>query len=165
MRDGEPRFLSLARALAAHDVQYVLVGGLAAVLHGAPIVTKDADILHQRTAENVDRLLAVLAELHAEYRIDDRKLKPTASHLLGPGHHLLRTDFGDLDVLGTIGRATTFDEVIKTAIAFDIAGVVVRTIDLRRLIASKEEVGRAKDLAVLPVLRATLDEVERTQPK
>ena len=84
-----------------------------------------------------------------------------ASHLSGPGHHLLRTTHGDLDVLGTIGHGTGFDDVIATAVVFDLDGVRVNVIDLRRLIESKEQAHRAKDLAVLPVLRATLEEAEQ----
>jgi hypothetical protein len=161
VRADEPSFVQLARVLAAHGVEYVLVGGLAAVLHGAPIVTKDADILHRRTPDNVTRLLAALHELRAVYRGDDRDLTPGPPHLLGSGHHLLRTALGDLDVLGAIGRGTTYDDVIGDAVAFELESVTLHVIDLRRLIESKEQAGRAKDHAALPVLRATLAEIER----
>ena len=59
---------SLLEKLAASDVEFVLVGGLAAVAQGAPIATFDVDIVHKRTPENVDRLFAFLAGIGAHYR-------------------------------------------------------------------------------------------------
>lgn len=60
--------IALVDALLDAQVEFVVIGGLAAVLHGAPLVTVDIDIVHHRTPENVGRLLALLRSLHARYR-------------------------------------------------------------------------------------------------
>jgi len=91
--------LTLLRELSRRNVEYIVVGGMAGVLHGAPVVTADLDIVHRRTQENVAKLLELLNELQAIFRGDDRRLKPNESHLLGRGHVLLTTTLGQLDVL------------------------------------------------------------------
>jgi hypothetical protein len=156
------RYLPLLRVLVAHDVEFVLVGGLAAVLQGAPIVTGDLDIVHRRTPENVAKLLAALRELEAVYRIDPRRLAPTEAHLSGPGHALLSTKFCDLDVLGTIFADTSYEGLRDDALEFELGDVTVQVLGLERLIQSKEYTARGKDLAALPALRATLAQSKKT---
>jgi uridylate kinase len=85
------RFAEILRLLAANDVEFVVVGMTAGILHGAPVTTVDLDVVHRRSRENVERLLRVLAELDAVYRHDPRRLRPRESHLVGPGHQLLTT--------------------------------------------------------------------------
>jgi len=156
------RYLPLLRVLAEHEVEFILVGGLAAVLQGAPIVTGDLDIVHRRTPENVARLLAALAELEAVYRIDPRRLKPTDAHLSGPGHALLSTKFCDLDVLGTIFVDTRYEGLTDDVLELELGDITIQVLGLERLIQSKEHTGRGKDLAVLPALRATLAQTKKT---
>jgi hypothetical protein len=154
-------FLEILRILVRHDVEFVVVGGLSGVFNGAPIVTLDVDILHRRTPENVGRLLVALAELDARYKHDPRRLEPSESHLLGPGHQLLQTRFGDLDVLGTIDDQVNYEDVLMQTIEVELDDFRVRALELSRLIAAKEFAGRPKDVAVLPVLRATLAELQK----
>ena len=86
---------TLLERLLATDVEFVLVGGLAAVVHGAPLTTFDVDIVHRRTEENVDRLMGFLASVGAYYRNrPGPPLPPKRSALLGPGHSLFMTDLG-----------------------------------------------------------------------
>jgi hypothetical protein len=154
-------FLEILRVLARHQVEFITVGGLAAVFNGAPIITVDVDILHRRTPENVRRLMGALAELCAVYRNDPRNIVPGASHLLGPGHQLLKTKHGDLDVLGTIDDTVVYDDVLADTIEVELAEIRVLALDLARIIKAKEFAGRPKDLAVLPLLRAALDELKK----
>lgn len=109
---AEPRLIEILRTLRAHDVELIVVGGMAAVIGGAPVVTRDVDVLRRRSPENVQRCLAALTELDAVFRGDSRRLRPQASHLEGPGHLLLETRYGVLDVLGTIEDATTYEDVL-----------------------------------------------------
>ncbi len=96
---------SLLGCLATSGTAFVLVGALAAVAQGVPITTFDIDIVPQRTPENIDRLMQVLAGLHARYRgRSGPPLPPDRSALLGPGHSLFMTDLGPLDVLGSPSR-------------------------------------------------------------
>jgi hypothetical protein len=152
----------LLHVLIAHDVEFIIVGMTAGVLQGAPTTTFDLDIVHRRTPDNVARLLQALGELDAVYRHDPRKLRPKESHLVSPGHQLLSTTHGDLDCLGTIDEEKTYEDLLGRTVEIRIAtDAMVRALDLKTLIEFKEKSGRPKDLAVLPVLRATLDEIER----
>ena len=85
------------------------MGGVAAVLQRVPVNTQDFDLVHDRAHDNVERLLAALAELGAVYRDDPRNLRPNESHLLGAGNQLLRAGNLKFDVLGAIdwGADTT----------------------------------------------------------
>ena len=156
------RFAEILRLLAAHDVEFVVVGMTAGILQGAPVTTIDLDVVHRRSPENVTRLLSALAELDAVYRHDPRRLRPAESHLVGPGHLLLTTTHGDLDCLGTIDQGRGYEELLGQTVEMRLAdGQTVRVLSLPALIEAKERSGRPKDLAVLPVLRATLDETKR----
>jgi predicted nucleotidyltransferase len=156
---GPSDYRTLLRELSTEGVEFIIVGALAAVLQGAPIVTLDLDILRRRTPENVAKLLRALVRLDAVARGDPRRIAPNESHLRGPGHLLLDTRAGDLDVLGSIEDDTDFDAVIGDTIEMDLEGIRVRVLELSRVIRAKETAGRPKDLAVLPVLRATLEQI------
>jgi hypothetical protein len=83
------------------------VGGVAAVLAGAPISTFDLDIVHDRSATNVARLLNALTDLDARYRdLTGRVLRPEARALEGDGHHLLLTSCGPLTYSGVLALGT-----------------------------------------------------------
>ncbi|MHC1726754.1 MAG: hypothetical protein AB9866_12215 [Syntrophobacteraceae bacterium] len=70
-------------------MDFIIVGGVSAVIHGAPVTTFDLDVVHSRTSENIARILAALKDLDAFYRgRGDQRLRPTAAHLASPGHQL-----------------------------------------------------------------------------
>jgi hypothetical protein len=159
---AEPSPLEILRLLAARRIEFIVVGMAAGVLRGAPTTTLDLDIVHRRSAENVSRLLEALSTLEAVYRHDRRGLKPTPSHLMSPGHQLLSTKYGDLDCLGAIGDQQSYEDLLQRAPEIELErGLSLRVIDLRTLIELKEKAGRPKDLATLPLLRATLSESQR----
>jgi hypothetical protein len=154
--------VDILRLLATSGVDFIVVGMSAGVLRGAPVTTIDLDIVHRRGADNVSRLLGVLGELDAVYRHDSRRLRPQQSHLITAGHQLLATRYGDLDCLGSVGDGQSYEDLLEHAPELELEeGLVVRVIDLSTLIELKEKAGRPKDLAVLPVLRATLAETRR----
>jgi hypothetical protein len=155
-------FAEILSLLVDHEVEFIVVGMTAAVLHGAPVTTIDLDIVHRRTADNVSRLLRALAELDATYRHDPRRLRPTESHLVSAGHQLLTTRLGDLDCLGTIDDGRGYDDLFGMTVELKLEdGKTIRVLSLPALIDAKQRSGRPKDVAVLPVLRATLDETNR----
>ena len=155
------RYRRTLELLSRHGVDFVVVGGVAAVLQGVPLVTFDVDVVHGRTDENVDRLLSALAELDARYRGDPRGLAPTRETLLGPGHHLLSTALGPLDLLGAVAGGLAYEDLARDTVTLDLSGLAVPVLALPRLIEVKEATGRPKDLAALPTLRATLEEIRR----
>ena len=157
-------FAKTLEILIDGGVELVVVGMAAAIAQGVPLNTLDLDIVHRRTEDNVERLLRVLASLDAVYRTDRRNLRPGREALLGAGHQLLRTRAGILDCLGaiTIGqRDVGYDELLDRSIELRIDGRALRVLSLETLIEAKRSAGRAKDLAVLPVLHATLEELQR----
>jgi len=155
-------FVEALEHLRRAEVELIVVGMASAVLQGTPAVTQDIDIVHRRTPANIERLLEALASLDAVYRTDNRGIRPSASHLLGPGHNLLKTRAGDLDCLGTIDADLGYEDLEPDSIEIVLgAGLTCRVLELSRLIEIKQRAGRPKDLAVLPVLRATLDELRK----
>jgi len=155
-------FIKILRILSEHNVQFIIVGGVCAVLHGAPVTTFDLDVVHARDKDNLGRLLAALNELEAYYR--DRpgqKLKPKLSHIASPGHQLLMTNAGPLDLLGTIGKDQSYRDLIKHTDMLEADTITMRILTLPVLIAMKEELGRDKDRAVLSILKQTAKEKKK----
>jgi len=141
--------------LTRHNVDFMVVGMTAGVLQGAPAVTFDLDILYSRAPENVDRLFPVLEQIDAVFRTDSRGLRPSKSHLATAGHKLLDTTLGIVDVLGSV-RDSSYEELLPDTIELEAEGMKFRVLGLERLIEVKRLAGRPKDLAVLPLLEATL---------
>jgi hypothetical protein len=160
VQNSNPRFLEILKVLTRHRVDFVIVGGVSAVLHGAPVTTFDLDVVHSRESDNVARLLLALEELDAVYRAQpERQLRPGETHLTSAGHQLLLTKFGPLDVLGMIGKSRTWEDLLGGTRTMEMEpGIVVRVLDLETLIAVKEELGFPKDTAMLPLLRQALRE-------
>lgn len=162
MRPGLRKTLE---SLADAQVEVIVIGGVAAVLQGAPMTTFDLDVVHRRTPENVARLVGALQSLGATYRFQPRAPEPEL--LLGPGHHLFSTNLGPLDVLGVVAGGLAYEDLVTSSRVLAIGTRSVRVLDLPNLIELKERVGRPKDLAALPLLRAVLEERgrrERDQP-
>jgi hypothetical protein len=157
---SENKLLSLLRVFQESKSEFIVVGGLAAVLNGAPIQTYDVDLVYSRTAENIGRLLLVLASIDAAFRIQpSRRLKPTASHLSGSGHLNLTTRYGPLDLLATIGENLAYEDLLPNSSPMNVAPEVqISVLHLEMLIRIKEQLRGEKDLAVLPILRQTLKE-------
>ena len=158
-----PDFLAILRTLTQHRVNFIVVGGVCAVLHGAPLSTFDLDVVHSREQDNIRRLLTALEELDAHYRVQlERSMRPDASHLSTPGHQLLMTRFGPLDLLGIIGRGHQYEDLVEHTVEMKVGrGLKVRVLNLDTLIQIKEDTVGEKDRAVLPLLRRTLQEKSR----
>lgn len=144
-------------------MDFIVVGGVSAVLQGAPISTFDLDVVHSRTAENLRRLLTALERLDAYYRIQpEKRLKPGLTHLSSAGHQLLMTRFGPLDLLGTIGRGLPYEELLEHAVEMQVGRKLqISVLKLKKLIEVKEALAGDKDKAVLPILRRTLEQSEK----
>ncbi len=154
----ERDFGAVLSALQAAGVEFLVVGGLAAVLNGAPVHTYDVDVVQRRTPENINRLMPVLDALDAVYRTQpERRLRPSMSALMSAGHQNLITKYGPLDVLGAIGEGLGYEELVPRSTEILIAeGVHARILNLDALIEIKERLGGEKDRAMLPLLRQTL---------
>ena len=154
-RETEADFQAILRVLAEHGVDFIVVGGVCGVLHGAPILTFDLDIVHSRKPDNVDRLLKALDVLDARYRSHpERDIRPGPTHLASEGHQLLTTRFGPLDVLGLIGAGRQYEDLLPHSLVMRVGrGLTVRLLDLDTLIETKQETAGEKDRAALAILR------------
>lgn len=157
----EPRYHQILFRLADEGVDFVSVGMVSAIVQGVPLTTMDLDIVHRRTPENVGRLLRVLADIGAVARNDLRRLRPNETHLLGPGHILLSTRFGDFDCLGTIDGGRGYEDLLPASIPLELEGRTLQFLHLREVLAIKKRAGRPKDLAAIPYIESTIDEIER----
>ncbi len=155
----------LFTCLDRHDVNYVLIGGLAAVLHGSPLPTLDADICPSRDLENLRRLASALEELDARIRTLDTAdgvRFPREAAFLGQMELLnLVTSAGDLDLSFTPAGTTGYADLHRGAIPMIIRGVTVPVARLEDVIRSKEAANRAKDRRTLPVLHQLLREIQQ----
>ncbi|HEY0480242.1 MAG TPA: hypothetical protein VGD37_22125 [Kofleriaceae bacterium] len=150
---------ALLAKLCDAGVEFIVVGGAAAVLHGAPITTNDLDIVHRRTPENVARLLEVLLSLDDDaYDFARRGLRPTAEMLAGTGQINLSTSLGPFDPLCQLDEGMGYDELLVHSQSLVEEGRLLRVLDLPTLIAVKTKAGRPKDRVMLPLLVATLQE-------
>jgi hypothetical protein len=159
----ESKFALCLTALQQSGAEVILVGGLAAVLQGAPIQTYDVDMVYSRGPGNIEKLMIVLDSMEAVFRLQpSRKLKPNATHLRGEGHLNLITRFGPLDLLATIGAGLTYDDLLPYSRLMLVTETVsIRVLELDRIIELKETLGTEKDTAVLPVLRQTARELKK----
>jgi hypothetical protein len=143
--------------LSTHRVNFIVVGGVAAVLAGAPMSTFDTDILVERSPANLARLLRALVEMNAIYRDPaKRRIEPTEERLAGLGQQRFETRLGFLAVAGTIGDNRDYEQLLPRSREVQLRASSVRVLGLEAVIESKQEAGRPRDHAVLPVLRETL---------
>jgi hypothetical protein len=155
----------LLSVLSDHDVDFVLVGGMAAVLHGSPTVTTDADIVPARTPGNLSRLAGALRDLNARIgsatEVDGIAFEPHPDLLASMSMLNLTTRCGDLDLTFTPAGIGTYEDIRPTAVSFDIDGFIVQVASLDDVIRSKRSADRPKDRAVLPILEALREELDR----
>ncbi len=149
-------FQRILEILDEHGVEYIVVGGVAAVLRGAPVTTFDIDTLVKVDIENAKRIVAALTELDARFREHERELRPTLEDVQAGGHLLLLTDSGPLDVLGFVGGGKRYEDVIAAAPLLRIGELAVHVLELESLIEEKKTLARPKDKAVLALLESVL---------
>ncbi|HLW75623.1 MAG TPA: hypothetical protein VKS01_01540 [Bryobacteraceae bacterium] len=149
-------FPALLKALAESKVDYIIVGGMAAIAHGSARMTFDLDIVYGRSSENIRRLVSAI--------------KPSSPYLRGavPGlpfqfdektierglNFTLTTNLGQLDLLGEITRGGNYEALLPYAEDMDLFGFQCRCLSLDRLIEVKLAAGRPKDLDSISELRA-----------
>lgn len=144
--------------LNRHDVDYVVIGGLAALAHGSNLPTEDVDITPDEAPSNLARLSEALTELKAEVGFGDEALPfaHDAESLAAAGVWNLRTAFGDLDISMVPNGTDGYADLVKDAVPTSILGVIVPIASLADVIRSKQAANRPKDQRALPALRDLL---------
>ncbi|MEM7356127.1 MAG: hypothetical protein AAF657_35250 [Acidobacteriota bacterium] len=158
----ELRFDEVLRVLTRHEVEFIVVGGVAAILQGSPLTTEDIDVVYRASEENIARLAGALGDLEARY-FDPagRHIEPNVARLASMRMHLLQTNCGRVDVLRTVGNNLDHSDLVENTRLYDIAEFCVRALDLATIIKTKEHADRPKDRHQLPFLRQLLAETQR----
>jgi hypothetical protein len=156
--DFDPR--AILETLDRHGVRYVLVGGLAAVLHGAAHVTTDVDVVPQDARENLEHLSAALRELGARIRVSGEPGGIPFDHSGGTLARNrmwnLQTDHGDLDITFEPSGTRGFEDLRRDAVVMHLRTGDVTVASLADVVRSKEAADRPRDRAILPGLRSLL---------
>ncbi len=159
-------FKQLLQRLVDSGLDFVIVGGYAAVAHGSSLVTRDLDICMDLSDEVFDKLREVLAPWNPKHRMTPDQLSFLEFPKTGPVQNLyLRTDAGAIDILSAILGVGDFPRLKKEAEDFEIGGRVYHVISLQDLIAAKEAMGREKDLLAAKELRAIAAERQRRESR
>ncbi|MBN2318247.1 MAG: nucleotidyltransferase [Acidobacteria bacterium] len=148
--------IDLLKRLNAHQVKYVLVGGIACVIHGSQVVTQDTDICAPLNPENISALLNALADANPRFRMthDLKMLPKQAEELTGYKNLYLITDFGQLDILSEITGIGEYAEVEKHIIRVDLEDIECLVLDLDMCITAKKAMNTPKDRQVAIELEA-----------
>jgi len=146
----------LLKRLAEAGVDFVIVGGYAAVTHGSSYVTRDVALCAVLTSENVERLRSALADWNPKHRMTPQRLSFLAYPPKGePVQNLyLQTDLGVVDILSSVLGIGDFERLMRNAEPIEIDGSCFRVMSLEDLIVAKEAMGRDKDLLTAKELRA-----------
>ena len=140
-------FARLLAVLTGADVEFIVIGGFAATVHGSAHVTVDLDVVYRRTMDNVGRLAGALGPLQPYLRgappglpfhFDVETIKRGLNFTL-------RTSAGDLDLLGEATGGGSYDDLLTHTEVRQLLGLECRFVDLETLIRLKRAAGRPKD--------------------
>jgi predicted nucleotidyltransferase len=156
----------LLSRLLQHNVEFVLIGGMAAIAHGSSKVTEDVDVCAPFHPENLRRIVEAVQDIDPRYRMTPKRLPlPTDSTALHGFKNLyLITREGQLDILSEVDGAGDFALLKQHAEAFLVEGNTVLVMGLDDLIRSKSHLGRPKDRQVVAELQLVKNKLEQNQP-
>ncbi len=164
MQPAKTDFEAVFRVLSSAEVRFVVVGGVAGILHGAARATYDVDIVYARDRENIRRVTAALRPFKPYLRgapkglpfvLDERTIRNGLNFTL-------ESELGDVDLLGDVAGGGSYAELLpysEPAMAF---GFACRVVTLEKLIQLKRAAGRPKDLESIAELQALLEERGRS---
>ncbi len=149
----------LLAVLLKGEVEFVVVGGVAAIAHGASTMTRDVDVVAPLTVENCARILAALGPHEPRFyqSVNRPRVQRSAQELSEVKNLYLETTLGIVDFLGTLPPLGTYADVASRAETHDFLGMPCRILSLEDLIAVKAHVGRPKDRLMEVELRAIRD--------
>jgi predicted nucleotidyltransferase len=153
-------FSSLLRVLLDEAVEFILVGGVAAILHGAARATYDIDVVYRRSPENMSRLVAALASYRPYLRGAPAGLPFSFDvQTLRQGlNFTLTTSLGDIDLLGEVAGGGRYEDLLAHSQSIPLLGATCQCVTLERLIRLKRAAGRPKDLEAIAELEALRSE-------
>lgn len=159
-------FASLLSSLVAEHVNFIVIGGVAANLHGAARPTYDFDVVYARDAANLMRLVNALEPLHPYLRGAPPGLpfRWAAETLAGGLNFTLTTDAGAIDILGEVTGGGRYEDLLPHTMEVEAFGHTFRCVSLPKLIALKRAAGRPRDFDAIAELEVLLEETEGDAP-
>ena len=160
-----PNLEKLLPTFVGARVEFIIIGGVAGILHGSARATYDVDLVYSRNEQNIQRLASVLAPYNPYLRnapvglpfVWDTK---TIRHGL---NFTLTTTVGDIDLLGEVADGDTYSDLLPHSFEVEAFGVRFKCLDLPTLIRIKEAAGRPKDREAIAELRVLLEEMTKKQ--
>ena len=156
-------FERLLPELVRGGVDFILIGGVAGIVHGSARVTYDVDLLYSRTDDNIRRLASVL-EPHSPHLRDAPPGLPflwDEKTIRAGLNFTLTTGLGDLDLFGEISGGNNYNDLLPHSFDVEAFGIQFKCVDLPTLIRIKKAAGRAKDLEAIAELQALLEERQK----
>jgi predicted nucleotidyltransferase len=150
----------LLRLLLENEVEFILIGGFAAVVHGCTVLTQDVDICISFDEDNMRKLLTALEGHNPRFRENKEPVGKSAIELSRMKNLYLITDIGSLDLLGEVAGLGGYKAVLDNSISIDLFGKNCRVLDIDSLIRSKKGMGRAKDKEAVVQLLAIKEKSE-----
>ena len=152
-------FPRLIATLCSEKVEFILVGGLAATVHGSSRLTQDIDIVYRRAGENLRRLTSALGRYEPYLRGAPPGLpfEWSAATLERGLNFTLTTALGDIDLLGEIVGGGGYEALSAHTIEIELFGNRCQCLDLATLIQTKRAAGRPRDLEAVAELEALRD--------
>jgi hypothetical protein len=154
---------ALLNRLKDSGLDFVVIGEVCVVYHGAPLATFDLDICCRFNEDNVKKIELAVQDLHPVHRLTANKLplEMTRSEFGDLKNLYLQTDLGKLDCLGEVAGIGGYDEVLKRSVVAELPCGDFRLLNLDALIAAKEAAGREKDLFAVRLLRCIKEKKEQ----
>jgi len=142
--------------LARHNVDFVVIGGMAIRSHGSSYLTQDLDVCYSRERENLKRIAEALAPLNPRPRgiPEDLPFVWDVATLYNGTNFTFDTDLGNIDLLGEVKGVGTFSDAVRDSVMIDVGGHKVNVLSIDGLIRAKTEAGREKDVPGLKELHA-----------
>ena len=153
-------FERILTSLRSADVAFVIVGGVAATVHGSARLTSDVDVVYERSRANIERLVRALTPLNPYLRGAPAGLpfKFDVETVRRGLNFTLTTEAGPMDVLGEITGIGDYSAVLAVSEELALYGAPYRCINLDALIVSKRAAGRPKDIEAVAELELIRDE-------
>lgn len=153
-------FARLLGALGGGHVECIVIGGLAATIHGSARLTQDVDVCYARTPDNVRRLVEALKPLKPYLRGAPRGLpfRWDTETIAAGLNFTLTTTAGSIDLLGEVTGGGTYGALLPHTMTATLFGIEIKCLDLDWLIRTKRAAGRPRDLEAIAELEALREE-------
>ncbi len=154
---------TILQNLLTHQVDFVLVGGMAAVMYGVSTVTYDVDICFNFVPENIQRLLTALEGIHPKTRTQEKwqeLSELSVDQLVRANNLYLQTDCGGLDLLGSLREIGSYQKVNELSEKVEVFGMPCKILNMNSLIEIKKSIGRPKDIQVVLELEAIKENIK-----